>query len=170
MANFQDLTLKLLKQIDMAAETLNNLSAEADQYRPVLLQVARGDLPLADRYMRKNAISLLGIVADESCIDDLGDLLHHERIDYRANAIRSLGQINSPRAAQRLNQQLNNANTSLTEGKLIVESLVNIDAVNSAEEVRRFRGRLHRAKRKGPELTRELQKIDRAVRSMEQRD
>ena len=95
----RDFVVSLLRQADYDAEFDLRLRARADAVSPVLEEVARGDAAEANSAMRKNAVAMLGTAGNDGSVDVLAPLLADERPELRANAIRSLGRISTPRAA-----------------------------------------------------------------------
>ena len=166
MSETLDQTLSLLRQVDFDPRVLEG---RADELRPVLLAVARGEADDADEYMRKNAIALLGAVADESCVETLVDLVRHDRPEYRANAIRSLTAIDSDSAAQGLEARLAEPSFPATEGKIIVAALAKIGRASSVEAVRSFRKSFAEMKKTSPGIQRDLEQMDETIRKLESR-
>jgi len=163
----RDHVINLLKYIDFGPEVIDHLRSQASDVRPVLLEVAKGEAEEADDNMRKTAIALLGAVGDETCVDALVELLSHERVEFRANAIRSLGKIGSPKAAAGLEIKLGEAKLPATEGKIIVMALAQIGKPESAEAIKAFRKRFKVKKKRSPGLERDLQEMNDTISKLE---
>lgn len=166
MSEAREAAIRLLRQIDFDQATLE---AQADELRPTLVEVARGDAADADQAMRRTAIALLGAVGDDSAVDTLVALVTDERPDYRANAIRSLGTIDARRAAPILQQRLRDDELPVAEGRIIVAALARIGDADSVRAVKAFRKSFRNARRSSPGLARDLERIDEAIRRLEAR-
>lgn len=162
----REFVINLLKQVDFDPEFHDRLRARANIVRPILLEVARGEAKEANDYMRKNAIAMLGTAGDETSIDTLLGLLDHQLIEFRTNAIRSLGKIGSGKAAAGLGAKLGDPKLSPTEGKIIVAALAQIGRAESVAFIEKFRKRFEAEKKESPGLQRDLQEIDDAIKSL----
>lgn len=160
----------LLRQLDIDPSVFELLRSNAGQVNPVLREVASGEAGDADTYMRKNAIALLGVCGDASCADTLAGLLDHERLEFRANAIRSLASI-APTAEilRQLEARLGEAGLEPSEGKLIVRTLDAVGGAGSAKAVRAFEKRFQKRQKGSPGLERDLGEINRIIQSLEAR-
>lgn len=163
----REYVIDLLKQVDFDPTVDDFLRSQASDVRPVLLEVAKGEAEEADDYMRKNAIAMIGTAGDETSVDALVELLSHERIEFRANAIRSLGKIGSAKGAAGLEVKLDEAELPATEGKIIVAALAQIGSPESAKAIKAFRKRFVAAKKESPGLARDLQEIDNTVSNLQ---
>lgn len=169
MSTSSEDVIRILGQIDVDSAVIEDLKRRADEVRPVLVEAARGEAHDADEYMRKNAIALLGAVGDDSSVDALVDLLDHDNPAFRANAIRSLASIGSPRAASGLAARLARAELPVTEGKLIVRTLRTVGGPDAAAAVETFRDRFARTKEASPGLGRDLRELDDTVAALRSR-
>lgn len=161
--------LSVLAGIDFEPGTIESLVANADEMRPILLRIASGKESKADRYMRKNAIGLLGHVADVGSVKVLADLLGHDRVEYRANAIRSLGRIDDPKAAKALQAHLTKTDLPLSEGKVTVLCLEKFGPRAATTAIKTFRDRFEREKKTSPGLKRDLKTFDEVTKTIETR-
>ena len=169
MDTSREAVINLLKQIDIDPAVFDAMGRQASELRPVLLEVAKGDAHDADDYMRKNAIAMLGVVGDDSSVGALIDLLSHERVEFRANAIRSLGNISSTSAADGLAARLGKSGLAPTEGKIIVAALAKVGTADSARAVKAFHKKFKKTKKGSPGLDRDLGEFDEVIRRLEAR-
>jgi len=163
----REYVINMLKQVDFDPTAYDFLRSRASDVRSVLLEVAKGEAEEADDYMRKNAIAMLGTAGDETCVDALVELLSHERTEFRANAIRSLGKIGTAKAATGLKSKLSKAELPATEGKIIVAALAQIGEADSADAIKGFRKRFAAEKKESPSLERDLQEMDNTISKLQ---
>ncbi len=159
----REFVLDLLRQKDFDPDFNIRLRARAREVCPVLLEVASGEAEEADLYMRKNAIAMLGTAGDEDCVEALVNLLEEEHMELRANAIRCLGKIASPKAAPGLEARLADKALTPTEGKIIVAALAQIGQPDSARSIAAFRRQFAKKKKESAGLARDLQAMDETI-------
>ncbi len=163
----REFVLDLLRQKDFDPDFNRRLRARAREVCPILVEVASGEAEEADLYMRKNAIAMLGTAGDENCVEALVNLLDDERMELRANAIRGLGKIASPKAAPGLEARLADTALTPTEGKIIVAALAQIGQPDSAKSVTAFRRRFEQKKQDSPGLARDLRAMDETIKVLQ---
>ena len=115
--------VQILKQLDYEPAVEKWLKENADAVRDSLIEVLTGKVTDIDDYMRKNAISFLGIVGNDKAVPVLARYADHRNELFSINAIRALGNIPTKASGDALAKKLQDRKINPTIGKIALQSI-----------------------------------------------
>lgn len=140
--------VQILKQVDYEPAVEKWLKDNADAVQDSLIEVLTGKVTDIDDYMRKNAISFLGIVGDDLAVPVLAEYADHRNELFSINAIRALGNIPTKASGDALAKKLQDKKINPTIGKIALQSIQKTGQKIPAKVSESFR-KLYAEKKKG---------------------